>query len=75
MPVTAPVDQGCKLPPEGWWCSREPGHEGPCAARPLPTVIARGTPTPETQAAALELAETMLPAVDVEAPTEPPPPP
>jgi hypothetical protein len=23
----------CELPPPGWWCSREPGHEGPCAAR------------------------------------------
>lgn len=28
------ADQGCRVPPEGWWCSREPGHEGPCAARP-----------------------------------------
>ena len=24
----------CTLPPEGWWCSREPGHEGPCSGRP-----------------------------------------
>lgn len=23
----------CTLPPPGWWCSREPGHDGPCAAR------------------------------------------
>lgn len=23
----------CQIPPEGWWCSREAGHEGPCAAR------------------------------------------
>ena len=23
----------CDVPPEGWWCSRDPGHEGPCAAR------------------------------------------
>ena len=23
----------CPLPPQGWWCSREQGHEGPCAAR------------------------------------------
>jgi hypothetical protein len=22
----------CSVPPEGWVCSREPGHEGPCAA-------------------------------------------
>ena len=26
--------QGCTVPPEGWWCSREKGHEPPCAARP-----------------------------------------
>ena len=26
--------QGCTAPPEGWWCSREKGHEPPCAARP-----------------------------------------
>jgi hypothetical protein len=25
----------CRIPPEGWWCSREPGHDGPCAARPV----------------------------------------
>lgn len=24
----------CERPPEGWWCSRPAGHEGPCAARP-----------------------------------------
>lgn len=23
----------CDLPPAGWWCSRAPGHPGPCAAR------------------------------------------
>lgn len=23
----------CEIPPAGWWCSREPGHDGPCAAR------------------------------------------
>lgn len=27
-------DLGCSLPPDGWWCSREPGHPGPCAALP-----------------------------------------
>lgn len=26
-------DQGCKRPSEGWYCSRKPGHDGPCAAR------------------------------------------
>jgi hypothetical protein len=25
----------CERPPEGWECSREPGHEGPCAARQI----------------------------------------
>lgn len=25
----------CTIPPEGWWCSRKPGHGGPCAARPM----------------------------------------
>lgn len=25
----------CDVPPAGWTCSREPGHDGPCAARPL----------------------------------------
>lgn len=29
-----PIDQGCRVPPPGWWCSRTPGHDGPCAARP-----------------------------------------
>lgn len=26
---------GCALPPEGYWCSRGPGHGGPCAARSI----------------------------------------
>lgn len=26
-------DMGCRVPPEDWWCSRLPGHDGPCAAR------------------------------------------
>lgn len=24
----------CKLPPSSWKCTREEGHEGPCAAEP-----------------------------------------
>lgn len=28
-------DLKCKMPPPGWWCSRTPGHDGPCAARQL----------------------------------------
>lgn len=31
------LGQGCEVPPPGWWCSREPGHDGPCAARPIRT--------------------------------------
>jgi len=30
-----PQDAGvCSVAPAGWWCSREPGHDGPCAAHP-----------------------------------------
>lgn len=25
----------CMIPPLGWVCTREPGHEGPCAAHPV----------------------------------------
>lgn len=28
------VNGVCNRPPPGWWCSRESGHAGPCAARP-----------------------------------------
>lgn len=24
----------CQIPPSGWRCTREAGHEGPCAALP-----------------------------------------
>lgn len=27
------VPSACTLPPPGWWCSRDAGHDGPCAAR------------------------------------------
>ena len=27
--------QRCHRPPPGWYCTRQQGHEGPCAARPL----------------------------------------
>lgn len=26
----------CDLPPAGWWCKRDKGHEGPCSAIPEP---------------------------------------
>lgn len=25
----------CNIPPKGWRCIREPGHDGPCAAMPV----------------------------------------
>jgi len=25
----------CTVPPEGWYCTRAPGHDGPCAALPV----------------------------------------
>lgn len=28
----------CDRPPAGWRCTREPGHEGPCAAMPTGTI-------------------------------------
>lgn len=31
---TVDAGGGCRIPPAGWWCSREAGHDGPCAARP-----------------------------------------
>lgn len=38
--LTALGDEpACKVPPAGWVCSREAGHEGPCAARPESTLI------------------------------------
>lgn len=31
VPMKA-AERRCELPPPGWSCSREPGHDGPCAA-------------------------------------------
>jgi hypothetical protein len=49
--------RACTLPPAGWWCSRERGHDGPCAARRrLPGICLRcgtirvATPTRWTKA-------------------------
>ena len=32
----------CNVPPPGWYCTRAPGHDGPCAAYPA------AAPTPPT---------------------------
>lgn len=29
------VRNACPKPPDGWRCTREPGHDGPCAAVPI----------------------------------------
>jgi hypothetical protein len=29
------VDLGCRVPPKGWLCTRQVGHQGPCAAIPV----------------------------------------
>lgn len=29
-----PSQSGCALPPDGWHCTRDVGHSGPCAAIP-----------------------------------------
>jgi hypothetical protein len=42
-------EQRCKIPPPGWACKRQSGHDGPCAAYPLSgphkPVIPRPKPT------------------------------
>lgn len=35
MTAIKPSEEMCDHPPYGWWCSRTPGHEGPCAAREI----------------------------------------
>jgi hypothetical protein len=32
MRESLPKDGPCTIPPAGWYCTRTPGHEGPCAA-------------------------------------------
>jgi hypothetical protein len=33
MPESHRSESACERPPAGWYCTREAGHEGPCAAR------------------------------------------
>lgn len=35
---SASIPDACNVPPEGWRCTRTPGHDGPCAAHPDPIV-------------------------------------
>ena len=32
-----PGPRACNLPPRGWYCTRDAGHEGPCAALQVPS--------------------------------------
>ena len=34
MLVRGPGSVLCSVPPEGWYCTRPAGHDGPCAAHP-----------------------------------------
>ena len=40
-PTTDPSkeEQRCERPPAGWQCTRDPGHDGPCAA--VPSIVER----------------------------------
>ena len=69
-PITAPVsieghwpkleafDRGeCTVPPPGWRCTREPGHEGPCAAVPV-------TPQKPAREPRVEIVEEVITQVE-----------
>ena len=49
----------CNIPPEGWQCSRERGHEGPCAA----TATRRKLIRPESNCPSLVVYRENLPHV------------
>jgi transposase-like protein len=36
----------CSIPPEGWYCTRKAGHEGPCAAKPRNKEFLASKPKP-----------------------------
>ena len=50
----------CKQPPEGWYCTRGHGHEGPCAAHPKTLIGYKITAVFED-----EVAEILVPSIDV----------
>lgn len=35
LPKMKQLAQECEMPPKGWLCTREKGHDGPCAAYPV----------------------------------------
>jgi len=40
--IKSTYDRKCQIPPTGWRCSREVGHEGPCAAWPVKSADGEG---------------------------------
>lgn len=35
QPASEATQTACTVPPEGWYCTRAPGYDGPCAAWPV----------------------------------------
>ena len=33
--LRAEAPLSCEVPPDGWYCTRQHGHDGPCAAYPM----------------------------------------
>lgn len=48
--VGDPVPGTCALPPEGWFCTGDAGHGGPCPTHPQPSVFGTLLPPPDAPA-------------------------
>ena len=55
-----PEKATCQIPPPGWYCTREAGHDGPCAALPNLTAFTRAVA--EEREACAKLVEFMMSA-------------
>lgn len=47
QPEGEATQTACTVPPEGWYCTRAPGHDGPCAAWPVAHQDAAPSNSPE----------------------------
>jgi len=47
QPASEATQTACTVPPEGWYCTRAPGHDGPCAAWPVAQQDAAPSNSPE----------------------------
>lgn len=56
-------DEVCKVPPEGWRCTRKAGHDGPCAAFPIAGPAAGSGDEVEEPAYPAELLEDLAKAL------------